>query len=68
MKRIFNNKNNLRFKDKIKNHDWTPISESNDPQCAYTKFHTDIPDIFKTSFPMKKVKIGCGNRHQLITI
>ena len=55
------------FKEKLDNIDWESVMTSQDPSHAFHTFHNLFTDVFKSSFPLKKIKKGYSTKKPWIT-
>ena len=51
----------------LRTHDWSPVTQSDDPQGAYTSFHHEFLALYENYFPIKSVKVGYKNNKPWLT-
>ena len=61
-KRVYSDRNKTMFDNLIRNHNWSDVLASTDPQAAYTLYHKEFSDIYQKAFPIKNIKIGYKTR------
>ena len=62
-KRIYSTKNFNRYKEMITNEDWIQqVLTTNNPQQAFSAFHSSLCKFHNTCFPLQKVKLGYKTR------
>ena len=65
--RDFSSRNVDKFKDKLKNTDWSSVYIESDAQKAYSAFHKLYSNIYYKCFPLKRKKLGYSNRKPWLT-
>ena len=55
-RRVFSSQNISKFSTALETVDWSAVSASNDPQEAYTLFHTQFVSAYNEGFPLKSEK------------
>ena len=67
-KRIYSTKNFAKYKEMISTEDWlSSIMTSNDPQEAFTNFHSTLCKFHNKCFPLQKIKLGYKTRKPWLT-
>ena len=66
-KRIYSDHNKTLFENLIRNHNWSDVLASSDPQAAYTLYHKEFTDIYNKAFPIKNIKLGYKTRKPWLT-
>ena len=66
-KRVYSDSNKTRFENLIRNHDWSDVLASTDPQAAYTLYHKEFAEIYDIAFPIKNIKLGYKTRKPWLT-
>ena len=67
-KRIYSTKNFHKYNEMLTNEDWSsPIMCSNDPQDAFTIFHSTICKFHNKCFPLQKIKLGYKTKKPWLT-
>ena len=61
-KRCYSSDNMSKFRDNLRNLDWTLLNNDFDPQNAFTHFHSTICTLHNKYFPLKRFKKGYSNR------
>ena len=62
-KRIYSTKNFEKFQEKLSKTDWiNSILSLNNPQDAFTLFHSELCKFHNTCFPLQKIKLGYKTR------
>ena len=67
-KRIYSTKNLAKYSDMINNEDWiNDILLSDDPQEAFSSFHSTLCKFHNTCFPIQKIKLGYKTKKTWLT-
>ena len=61
-KRIFSVTNMERFTSAMSEKNWNTVLNDNDPQNAYTTFHSEFSEMYDACFPIKMFKEGYRTR------
>ena len=56
--RVFSSSSIIKFKDNLKEHDWTQILSENDPSLAYNIFFNALEEKIDMCFPERNIKIS----------
>ena len=66
-RRLINNDTLALFHNKLENHNWQTMLETQDPQVAFTSFYHFFTQFYDQTFPIKKTKIGYSNKKLWLT-
>lgn len=68
IKRIVNDVNIQKFKDKLSTIDWGNLIGNNGCQEAFSLFHSTFIRLYEECFPLKKIKISYRNRKSWLSL
>ena len=66
-KRICSDANVNDFIQRLQTVDWNRVTQTDDPQIAYSVFHTELQQAYMQSFPVKTIKLNYRNRKTWLT-
>ena len=66
--RVYSPQNIAHFNTNLSNYDWSSIYNIDDPQEAYSTFHSQYSDMYNVSFPLKEKKIGYKTRKPWLSV